>query len=377
MIERLIKNNIFINTLYRIIGSAIFRILGIFIKVKQNRILFSSGMGNFVGDSPLVIYNELKKDPFFKDYEMIWAVKDIDRYKADYQVVKIDSLKYFFYALSSKIWITSVNIERGLKFKKKETIYLNTWHGIPLKHIGMDVKSRKDYDFSHIDIFITSGDYENQIYKKAFNLEDEQLFVTGLPRNIELERAFKTQNESRRIKILEQLCLDNLVSKTIILFAPTWKDYRYERLDLSQFCDGLGDSYSILLKSHPLEKWEVQDPRIIDVSDITDINILLEVADILISDYSSIMIDYSILEKPIFAYIPDFDIYRETRGLYVSKNELAPNTIKNENELKERILSLDLCKERAKTKDYRNKFIKKNALNSGKRIAEILKNKLC
>ena len=95
MIERLIKNNIFINTLYRIIGSAIFRILGIFIKVKQNRILFSSGMGNFVGDSPLVIYNELKKDPFFKDYEMIWAVKDIDRYKADYQVVKIDSLKYF------------------------------------------------------------------------------------------------------------------------------------------------------------------------------------------------------------------------------------------------------------------------------------------
>ncbi len=374
--ENIIKNNSLINMLYRIFGSMLIRIAGLFVKVKENRILMSSGRGEFIGDSPLLIYEELKNDPEFLNYEIVWAVNDVEKYKDDYNVIRMNTPKYFFYALSSKIWITSVNIERGLKFKKKETIYINTWHGIPLKHIGLDVRARKDYDFSHVDMFISSGDYENKIYRKAFNLSEDQLFTTGLPRNSKLEEVADKRDLISRNDILEKLAIGNSKDKTIIFFAPTWKDYDTKKLDLGKLCDGLGDSYTILFKSHPLELWNNTDSRIIDISHLDDATSIMKVSDILISDYSSIMIDYSILGRPIFAFVPDFDKYKSTRGLYIARDEIAPNTVVDEDDLIKQIKEIDYEEEAKKTKVYRDKFLEVNAKDSALNIIKELKIKL-
>lgn len=374
--EKLIKNNRFINFIYRTFGSMLMRIFGLFFKVREDRILLSSGAGKFIGDSPLVIYQELLKNPEFKDYEMVWAVKDVDKYKDDYKVVKLDSLQYFKYALSSRIWISSVNIERGLRFKKKDTVYINTWHGIPLKYVGLDVAARGDCDFSHIDIFIASGEYEREIYQEAFNLSKDQIYITGLPRNIKLEKAARDYNPRKKDQILKELGIENPRDKKIIFLAPTWKDYDYDRLDLTRLADSLGKDYLILFKAHPLEPWEDLDDRVVDASSIDDTVSLLLISDILISDYSSIMIDYSILGRPIFGYTPDYEAYKASRGLYVQEEELAPNIARNEDQLGRMIKEVDLKEEEEKTHIYRKRFISVSSIASDRKIINILREKL-
>lgn len=374
--QNIIKNNKIVNLIFFYTGSFILKFIGMFIKVDNHRILFSSGMGKGIFDSPLVIYEEMKNDPYFDKYSLIWAVKDVDRYKNEFDVVKIDTLKYFYYCLSSKVWITSVNIERGLKFKKRQTIYLNTWHGVPLKTIGLDVKARHDYDFSHVDLFLSSGSYENKIYQRAFNLKKDHILNAGNPRNIELYNLSESDTNLYRNDYFTKLNLLQYENKKVILFAPTWRDYPHDAINLDYIIENISSDYTILVKSHPLEKIKFQSERVIDVSAVGDIVDILPIVDILISDYSSVMIDFSILRKAIVAYVPDFDTYKKLRGLYVSKKELAPNVVTTEGELVEIINHIDMEVERNKTSSYHDSFLEEDPRLGFKNLMLVIKEKL-
>lgn len=369
MIERIVKKYTIINKTFTFVGSLVVKFLGLFTNINNKRILFSSGMGKFIGDSSIVIYNAIKEDPFFEDYELIWAVNDVEKYQQDYNVVKLNSVKYFLTALTSRIWITSVNIERGLKFKRDKNFYINTWHGIPLKYIGSDVKGRSDYNLSNIDVFLVSGLYEERIYEHAFKLNKNQMYRWGLPRNIELE----TYNPEKREATLKDLNLENLIDKKIILFAPTWKDHEYELLDLEYIANNLSDDTVLVVKSHPLEKLSFNHKKILDVSHISNVPNLLKVTDVLISDYSSIMIDYSFLNRPIVSYAPDFEVYEKLRGLYVTKDELAPNVLNTSDEVLSFINSYDLENESMKTQHYNRLFFNVSSINSVDKILDAIK----
>lgn len=373
MIENIIKNNKIVNKVYVFVGSIIVRIIGLFVKVDKNKILLSSGAGKFIGDSPYVIYKELVKDSFFDDYEMIWAVDDVEKFKNDgFNVVKINSLKYLIIALSSRIWITSVNIERGLHFKRSDNFYINTWHGIPLKYIGNDVSGRADYNFNDINVFLISGEYEREIYKRAFNLKSDAIYKLGLPRNIELEN-FEVKDKH---VLLEKLQLGKLSNKRILFYAPTWRGYDYNPLNLSKLKSAVENEYHIIVKSHPLEKLEFNDEEVTDVSHISDVSSLLKISDVIISDYSSIMIDFALLKRPIFSYIPDYKKYHRERGLYVSKEELAPNVFENEDALIKGIKSLNVNQERTKTEKYLQNFVEVSSRSSTKEIINLIKKEL-
>ncbi|NMB17894.1 MAG: hypothetical protein GX984_00355 [Erysipelothrix sp.] len=373
MIENIIKNNKIVNKVYVFVGSIIVRIIGLFVKVDKNKILLSSGAGKFIGDSPYVIYKELVKDSFFDDYEMIWAVDDVEKFKNDgFNVVKINSLKYLIIALSSRIWITSVNIERGLHFKRNDNFYINTWHGIPLKYIGNDVSGRADYNFNDINVFLISGEYEREIYKRAFNLKSNAIYKLGLPRNIELEN-FEVKDKH---VLLEKLQLEKLSNKRILFYAPTWRGYDYKPLNLNKLKSAVENEYHIIVKSHPLEKLEFDDEEVTDVSHISDVSSLLKISDVIISDYSSIMIDFALLKRPIFSYIPDYKKYHRERGLYVSKEELAPNVFENEDALIKGIKSLNVNQERTKTEKYLQNFVEVSSRSSTKEIINLIKKEL-
>ena len=153
-IEHLLKHNRFIQRVYIVVFSALFRFLGIFVKTNPKQVLFQSLKGKNYGDSPRVIFEAMKTDPFFKGYTYVWAFDKPDQFEAEgAKKVRLNSLAYFLTALGSGIWIANVNIERGLQFKKRHTIYLNTWHGCgPLKKDGNSQGNRKDYNFSKTDI---------------------------------------------------------------------------------------------------------------------------------------------------------------------------------------------------------------------------------
>ena len=126
----LIKHIPFIQWLYQKVMSLVFRVMGLFISVDDKLVLLSSYGGDQYSDSPKVIFEAMKTDSRFTGYHFVWAFGDPSKFDVPgADKVKIDTLSYFKTALRAKVWITNVNIERGLHFKKKSQVYLNTWHG--------------------------------------------------------------------------------------------------------------------------------------------------------------------------------------------------------------------------------------------------------
>src|SRR5690625_2044821 len=117
----------YVQKVYRIIFSSIIQIIGLVIKTDNNMILFNAH-GKKYNDSPRAIFEFMIKKGLYKRYKFVWAVDSPNKYNIPYsQKVKMDTIKYFITALRAKYWVSCVNIERGLKFKKRETKYLNTW----------------------------------------------------------------------------------------------------------------------------------------------------------------------------------------------------------------------------------------------------------
>lgn len=349
-IEQILKTNSFFNRLYTLLGSLIVKFIGLFVSKDPKTILFVSYMGKNFNDSPKMIYDSLKADPEFDDYTFIWAFNDINKYKLKHKntkIVKMDSIEYLLTALKAEYWITNVNIERGLHFKKNYTKSVNTWHGIPLKKVGNDVKGRNDFNFSNTNLFCYSGNYEYSIYKEAFNLTDDNLYKFGMPRNdVVLENDPKIKEN-----IKEKY---GIKDKKIILYAPTWRDDPNDLalMDLKQWEATLADEYVLLLKAHGLsEQFNIEENNfIIDVSDFEETSELIVAADVLITDYSSIMFDFALISKPIFLYVPDYEKYSDERGLYFDLMKTDLSVFKDAVSLLEYIQTFDEDKEKRSVK---------------------------
>ena len=155
----ILKHSPFIQKLYVVVMSLIFRIWGAAVKTDEHLVLFVSFMGKNFNDSPKVLFDFMQTHPEYQKYRCVWAFEHPEDFP-QLETVKIDTPAYFKTALRAKYWITNTNIERGLKFKKKDQVYLNTWHGIALKYIGNDCPGRKDYNFDTLNYLTVSVDYD-------------------------------------------------------------------------------------------------------------------------------------------------------------------------------------------------------------------------
>lgn len=358
----ILKHNAWAQKIYRVVMSFIFRVWGLFLSTDEDLVLFVSFMGKGFNDSPKAIYDYMKKNPEYQRYHCVWAFENPKKFP-DLEALKIDSFQYFKTALKAKYWITNTNIERGLRFKKKGQIYLNTWHGIALKHIGNDCPGRKDFNFDTVDHLVVSGDYDEKVWKSAFRANENTYLRCGMPRNEELWRA----NETTRQAMREKLGLP--ADKKVILYAPTWRESTdggksYEIKPPIHFSDWekqLGNEYIVLFRAHhqTTKVLGVQYNSFVrNVSDYPNVNDLLIASDLLITDYSAIAFDYAILCKPIFCYAYDYDTYLVERGTYFEMDDLYPNkSCRTEEELLARIQSMDYKEECARTRVFRDRFI--------------------
>ena len=125
-IEYILKHNRLMQKAYVLIFSFVFKFLHLFIHVDKKRIIFQSLIGKSFGDSPRVLYDSIKNNPYFADYKFIWAFDEPEKFDVKgAETVKLSSFKYYIETLRSSIWISNVSIERGLKFKPKKTTYLS------------------------------------------------------------------------------------------------------------------------------------------------------------------------------------------------------------------------------------------------------------
>lgn len=358
----ILKHNAAIQTIYRVVMSFVFRMLGLLIKTDDNLVLFVSFMGLNFNDSPKAIYDYMKAHPKYKSYRCVWALENPSKFP-ELETVKIDTPAYFKTALKAKYWVTNTNIERGLHFKKKGQKYLNTWHGVALKHIGNDVVGRNDFNFDTVDHLCVCGDYDERVYKSAFRAKESSYLKCGLPRNEELWNV----TDEKTVEMQRKLGIP--ADKKVILYAPTWRESTdggksYEikpPINFDKWRDGLGDEYVILFRAHhqTTKVLGVQyDEFVRDVSDYPAVNDLMIVSDMLITDYSAIAFDYSILCRPIFCYAYDYDTYLAERGTYFDIDDRYPNkSCRTEEELLAKIKGVDYEAECANTKRFRNEFI--------------------
>lgn len=342
--------------------SVVFRAWGTLVKTDEDLVLFVSFMGMRYNDSPKAIYEYMKAHPQYDRYHCVWAFEHPEEYP-QLSTVKIDTLNYFHMALKAKYWITNTNIERGLHFKKKCTIYLNTWHGMASKKIGNDCLGRKDYNFGAIDYLVVSGALDETAFESAFNAKEKSFLRCGMPRNDVLWEANEDSKNALRIK------LGIPKDKKAIFYAPTWRDSvdggkTYDikiPVNFEKWHTILGDEYIVFFRAHHLTTKIMGihfDDFIRDASGYPDVNDLMIASDLLVTDYSSIAFDYAILGKPIFCFAYDYDTYLAERGVYLPIDENYPSpSCRTEDELLNKIRQMDYKEECKHTIRFRNEFV--------------------
>lgn len=363
-IEYLLKHNKFVQKTYVIVFSLLFRFLGLFIRPDPHRIIFQSMIGKSFGDSPRVLFDRIRNDKRFDGYKFVWAFDDPEKFHVKgAEKVKLNSLSYYIETLRAGIWITNVNIERGLRYKPKSTVYLNTWHGVPVKIIGNSQKTRSDYDYSDVDFMCCSCEFERNIFIRDFKVRKEATVKCGMPRNDELYHIDAKLIDKYRKE------LNIPADKKVILYAPTWRDssdggksYQISPpIDIDYWQRLLGDEYVMLFRMHHLttEMMGITfNDFVRDLSDYPEINKLMIVADILISDYSATIFDYSILERPIISFAYDYEEYSQNRGFYENlRDVVCGNVFKTQEDVISHIKNMDNKKEIKKAASIKNRYI--------------------
>ena len=362
-LDYVLKHNQTINKLFRKSASMCMKSWGYFIPMDNKMVLFSAHSRKY-NDSPRAIYEYMIKQKRFKDYIFVWALEDPENVEIPGSPLKIksDTLEYFKFSLKAKYWITCVNIERSLRYKKKNCIYLNTWHGLSINHCGNAVPGRQDCDFSNIDFVCYESEYHRKILIRDFLCRDDAMIPTGLPRN---DKLYQT-NEHQIIDLKKKLGLP--LDKKILLYTPTWRDstdmgktYSIKPpINIDIWRKELQGEYILLMRTHAYttKLLGIEFNNFVrDMTNYPDINDLFKVADVLISDYSSCIADYSILERPIICFAYDYDDYCKTRGLYIDLRKEMPSGIKrNENEVIDHIKNMNYRNECNKTREFKEKY---------------------
>ena len=364
-LKSFIKRNKFAYHIYYRIGSALLRFCSLFIRTDPHTVLFISYGGKKYDDSPRAVYEYMRRHSYFKDFRLVWAFTDPAAYSQVPEAVKVDTPAYFFAALRAGFWITNSSASRGLNFKKPSTKYYLYEHGMTcLKRIGTDIlQAQKAYglDFQeHFHAVFIEGLQEIPILAQAWHMDPQIFHPTGLPRNDDLCNL--SADEQRSLKA--QLGIPP--EKRVILYAPTFRESSRSPngqnalsipFHFDRWATALGQSYVLLVTAH----YEVahlldslpKNEFVYNCFQYPILNDLLKVADVLISDYSSIVFDYSILERPIFCYGYDYSDYKEERGFYTDPSALfSHGVIENEDALLNAICSMDYQAECAYTKSH-------------------------
>lgn len=367
------------------------RFLNRFAKVKNNKIVFINLTNWQYADNPKYIAQELLNREY-KNYDLTWitnkgTIKSL--IPKNFKLVDYSSIEALKELLTARIWIINANMfllyKKGLR-KRKETICFQTWHGsMGIKRESADAKSNayqnngwlelqklttKDYDYIFVD-----NNFEKEIYTTAF-WGNGEILKLGKAR----DSIFYKDSETYIKKVKEYYKIPQ--ENKILLYAPTWRsDKRCNcyNIDITLLKKSLikrfGGIWSILIRPHYLMPKQLfnalyDSNQVINCSNYVDMQELLVASDILISDYSSCIPEYTILGKPSFIYATDLKTYEN--GFYYPL-ETLPSLIATDNgELSDAILNFDEIKFNAKNKAFLEKMGHNDDTNSCKRIVDFI-----
>ena len=399
------KKNLALRKIIRSFNSFIrkinYKISSFGVKVDEKTLLFCCFNGKSYSCSPKAIYEYMINNDEFKDYKFIWAFLDEKKYKnleknKNTSVVKIGAKEYKKCLAKAKYWIFNYKIPDFL-YPKKNQIFVQCWHGTPLKRLGCDlehfdnvlntidgIKKRYKIEASKFTYFISPSKFASEKFISAWNLKEigkENIIVEeGYPRN---DFLFNYKEKDVQ-QIRKKLGIEN-DNRKIILYAPTYRSDQHQtglgyvykqQIDLKKMEEKFGKEYLILFRPHyfiansfDFDKYK---GFVYNVANIDDINELYIISDILITDYSSVFFDYANLKRPMIFFMYDLEHYKnESNGFYIDLNELPGPIVETQEDLEKSIEDVDFnIGSSKKYKEFNEKYNYLDDGNASKRVIE-------
>lgn len=330
--------------------------------VDEKLVIFESFQARSFSCSPKALYKAMAADPRFDDFTFVWAFRKPTKYEgmkelARATIVPFGSKAYNDYHARAKYWVTNAITPVHLHPRPGQ-VYVQTWHGTPLKRLGCDIRegasdnvlfspkeihTRYVREGERLTYLLSPSAFATEKLSSAFGLGGRRSAVIeeGYPRN-----DFLATFEASDVEAIKER-LEIPSGKKVILYAPTFRDnqhssatgYTFELgIDFHSLRRGLGDDHVVLFRAHYLVAsdfdFEAHQGFVYDASEVDDINELYVASDMLITDYSSVFFDYANLRRPIVYYMYDLEHYAESlRGIYLDVSELPGPIVSTQEEL--------------------------------------------
>lgn len=391
-----IKKSIYNNAvkLHDGILKKIYRLFLKLCRVDRRIILFECMLGRSYGCNPRAIYEKMLQEGLDRKYRIYWVRANGRTYNVpgNAKIITRNTLKHHYYMAKAGVWVFNTR-QPDYFVKRPEQRYIQTWHGTPLKLLGMDMddvfmagnqgievyKANFWRQSRRWDYLVSPNDYTDEVFGHCFDFRKEYI-RTGYPRN---DALVNNDNEEYINALKDKYKLPK--DKKIILYAPTWRDnesiakgkYIFNpNINFDRFYNSIKDRYMMIVKYHYLIADKLDFSRFeggiraID-ADITD---LFLVSDIHMTDYSSTMFDYAVLNRPQVFYCYDLDTYFKGRGVYFDFEQNAPGPIlKNTDELMEFFKDADFSPYEEKYRIFREKFCHREDGRGSERVVELIK----
>lgn len=378
--------------------------------IQENKIFYESFSGNGALCNPYAIFEFLLSSTKHANYKHVWALRIgetkqqfDDKYSrySNVQSVEYGTAEYYEDLSTSKYLFNNATFPPAFT-KRIGQIYINTWHGTPLKKMGYDMPHGAQEsanilrNFVAADFLISPNRYTTDtMYKEAYRLSglyNGIIIEEGYPR---IDAQFASAEKKR--SIIQKLFRDiprAYSDKEIIVYAPTWKGKSFNsptdeaNLLLQRVLrlqEAHGERYQVLLKVHQrvydlAQQNESLQPFL--APNHVPTNELLAITDVLITDYSSIFFDYLATGNPIIFFTPDQVEYELGRGLYLHSSELPGPLVQDFNKVIDILDNLNTGNRRDATMEYaaaykasKIKFCQNDDGNSASRIIDVVMNR--
>lgn len=374
----------FIKLLMFWICRAFFCIFYIF-PIKNNRIAFISYKGSQYSCNPKAV-SEYILSNYPDKFDIIWGIDNPETYDGiinkNVHVIKHGTMKFYKYLLTSKTVVTNVDYLSYVRFRKGQYI-VQTWHGGGsykkvgncTKNVSKLVLKRRSYFNLRTDAFISSSaTFTNDTILGSFSYKG-RIVNSGMPRN----DILFTENNEKAKQIKQKIGVPE--DAKILIYAPTYRqiikytDYLLDEKRLKHSLEErFGGNWVILYRLHPMLKcsFDSESHDVINVSDYNDMQELLWVSDILMTDYSSSMWDFSLTHKPCFLFATDLNEYQNERDFYSDIHTWPFILAENNDELNEKILSYNDEEYRQAVKKYHEDMGSYEKGSACKQITDII-----
>ena len=307
-------------------------------------IFFEAWKGRQYSDNPRAVFEELVRRG--DERRRVWAVEHHGVEVPDGVETVVVGSRDYYRALGRARSVVSNDSMPKHYVKRPGSVYGQTWHGTPLKRIGFDIENlqmaNKNYltqfakEVAKWDALVSPNAYSTEIFRRAFRF-DGRVLETGYPRNDVFHRP--DERAARTAAAADRLGIEP--GKRVILYAPTWRDDQYDKsgryqfamkLDLERMYRQFKDDAVLLIRGHQLVADSVDTSMFggfaRNVSHYPDISDLYLVADVLVTDYSSVMFDFVNTGRPMLFFTHDLEAYRDDlRGFYIDFEAEAPGPL--------------------------------------------------